>query len=121
MFILFIIINSNGDCVATISSSQDSEAMESWGLASNHGFAIYRVKEVDGLKLVMIKNPWGNEKVWKGKYGPDDACWKNESFKRVFLLFYLLFFFFFYFFFFFIFFIISLLDMIQVGKKEEFL
>lgn len=83
VYIYYIILNRNGDCLATISSSQNKKTMESWGLESDHGFAIYRVKEVNGLKLIMIKNPWGNNKVWKGKYGPEDDCWENESFKTV--------------------------------------
>lgn len=74
----------NGDCFATISSHKDGTVLESLGLDSNHGFAIYRAVKVSGSRLLMIKNPWGDSKrVWKGNFGPDDSKWTIDFQKEV--------------------------------------
>ena len=42
----------------------DSEA-DRLGLVPTHAYAVLDVKEIDGIRLVQVKNPWSHKR-WKG-------------------------------------------------------
>ena len=44
------------------------------GLADHHAYAVLELKEVDGLKFMLILNPWGHTR-WKGRFSVDDSSW----------------------------------------------
>ena len=54
----------------TISTSSiaDEDAV---GLVGGHAYAVLEVVEVLGLRMLLIKNPWGHYR-WKGRYSYDD-------------------------------------------------
>ena len=37
------------------------------GIVEKHAYAILRAVEMDGERLVLVRNPWG-EKGWKGAW-----------------------------------------------------
>lgn len=39
---------------------------EELGLASEHDYAVLDLKEIDGRRLMLIKNPWSEGAVWRG-------------------------------------------------------
>ena len=42
------------------------------GLAGEHAYAIVDMKEEDGRRLFLIKNPWSEGQVWAGSLGKSD-------------------------------------------------
>jgi hypothetical protein len=68
-----------GDVLITISTAEMSDAHEErTGLVSGHAYIVQDLKEVNGVKLLKIKNPW-NRGRWKGAYSPsDERNWTKE-------------------------------------------
>lgn len=44
------------------------------GLVGNHAYAVLEIIEYNGLRMLLIKNPWGHFR-WTGKYSFGDAAW----------------------------------------------
>ncbi|KAJ1675591.1 cysteine protease [Spiromyces aspiralis] len=68
-----------GDSLVTIATGPmaGSQANE-LGLVPSHAYAVLDVCEVDGLRLMQVKNPWNNLR-WRGAYGPfDEEKWTPE-------------------------------------------
>eukprot|EP00759_Apiculatamorpha_spiralis_P013781 PhF_6_TR20521/c0_g1_i1/m.29599/K08582/CAPN15; calpain-15 len=55
-----------------------SQKYEAVGLATGHAYSLIRVKEVQGHRLCMIRNPWGNDKEWTGDWGDNSPLWTDE-------------------------------------------
>jgi hypothetical protein len=45
------------------------------GLCTGHAFSLIRVKEVEGHRLCMIRNPWGNDQEWNGDWSDNSPLW----------------------------------------------
>jgi len=60
----------NRDCLITCGTGpiEDEDAI---GLASCHAYAILEIMEYAGIRLLLVKNPWGHFS-YKGKYSVDD-------------------------------------------------
>ncbi len=48
------------------------------GIAFGHAYSILDICEVEGNKLVQIRNPWGNETEWKGAWGDKSKEWTER-------------------------------------------
>jgi len=46
------------------------------GIVLNHAYGILSVREIQGLKLIRIRNPWGKGE-WRGSFSDDDDNWDN--------------------------------------------
>ena len=46
------------------------------GILFNHAYGILDVRELDGLQLVRIRNPWGQGE-WTGKFADEDEAWDD--------------------------------------------
>lgn len=68
-----------GRCLITAATGELSDAeCDRTGLVSTHAFAVLSLAEVDGVKLLMLKNPWSHLR-WKGNYSEtDSAHWTPE-------------------------------------------
>jgi calpain-7 len=68
-----------GRCLITVATGELSDAeCERTGLVSTHAFAVINLAEVDGVKLLMLKNPWSHLR-WKGNYSEQDSAhWTPE-------------------------------------------
>ncbi|KAF7503404.1 hypothetical protein GJ744_003887 [Endocarpon pusillum] len=56
-----------GDVLVTIGTGKLSKREQRHlGLASEHDYAILDMKETDGMREMLIKNPWSDGDVWKG-------------------------------------------------------
>ena len=53
-------------------AGSDTERNE-LGIVKGHAYSILDALEVDGIALVQLRNPWGNDKEWKGEWGDDDT------------------------------------------------
>jgi len=52
------------------------------GIVQGHAYSILDVFEVDGSKLLQLRNPWGDETEWKGAWGDKSTEW-NERRRRI--------------------------------------
>ena len=46
------------------------------GIVVNHAYGILSVREIQTLKLIRIRNPWGKGE-WRGAFSDDDDSWDN--------------------------------------------
>ncbi|XP_053680934.1 calpain-7-like [Anopheles nili] len=70
---------SLGRCLVTVATGEltDAEA-DRTGLVSTHAYAVLDMREVDGVKLLQLKNPWSHLR-WRGNYSELDAVhWTPE-------------------------------------------
>ena len=52
------------------------------GIVQGHAYSILDVFEVEGNKLVQLRNPWGDKTEWKGAWGDNSREW-TERRKRI--------------------------------------
>lgn len=52
------------------------------GIVQGHAYSILDVAEVDGAKLMQLRNPWGDSTEWKGKWSDHSSEW-TEKRKRM--------------------------------------
>ena len=48
------------------------------GLAQKHAYTVLSAHEVNGVKLLRIRNPWGTEQ-YQGPYSDDDTANWDQS------------------------------------------
>jgi len=64
------------DCDRKGSTGVSSDAGD--GLVAGHTYSLIDVKLLTGgLKLLWLRNPWGNEKEWKGAWSDGSEEWKK--------------------------------------------
>ncbi|KAF9356997.1 calpain 7 [Mortierella sp. NVP85] len=68
-----------GLALVTIATGfMDDEMAEEKGLVPTHAYAVLDIREVNGLRLLQVKNPW-SRKRWKGRFSHLDAeNWTEE-------------------------------------------
>lgn len=60
---------SYGDVLVTMGTGQISKKTErALGLAGQHDYAVLDLREVDGQRLMLIKNPWVEGSSWHGRF-----------------------------------------------------
>lgn len=60
-----------------MASSASTSAIEtSSGILQGHAYSLLHVAEIDGVKLVCCRNPWGNDTEWNGPWSDRSAEWK---------------------------------------------
>ncbi|XP_027916501.1 calpain-type cysteine protease DEK1 isoform X1 [Vigna unguiculata] len=52
--------------------------VSSSGIVQGHAYSILQVREVDGHKLVQIRNPWANEVEWNGPWSDSSPEWSDR-------------------------------------------
>ena len=69
----------SGDVLISIATGELSHAdQERTGLVPTHAYALLDLREIGGVQLLRIKNPW-NKMRWRGRYSPGDtASWTPE-------------------------------------------
>ncbi|KAL5247610.1 hypothetical protein ACHWQZ_G019477 [Mnemiopsis leidyi] len=68
-----------GDVLMTVATGPLSkEECDRTGLVECHAYAVLDLKNVNGLRMIQLKNPWCHLR-WKGKYSPlDKDSWTPE-------------------------------------------
>lgn len=53
------------------------------GLVEAHAYSLLRAVEVQGHRLIFLRNPWGNDKRWNGRWCDGDEAWvRNPGVRR---------------------------------------
>ena len=52
------------------------------GIVSGHAYSLLEIYNINGLKLLKIRNPWGNFE-WNGEYGDKSKNWTPELKKKL--------------------------------------
>eukprot|EP01018_Ginkgo_biloba_P017061 Gb_09128 [translate_table: standard] len=52
--------------------------VSSSGIVQGHAYSLLQVREVDGHKLVQIRNPWANEVEWNGPWSDSSPEWTDR-------------------------------------------
>ncbi|KAF5471353.1 hypothetical protein F2P56_011795 [Juglans regia] len=52
--------------------------ISSSGIVQGHAYSLLQVREVDGHKLVQIRNPWANEVEWNGPWSDTSPEWTDR-------------------------------------------
>ncbi|CAL9189957.1 unnamed protein product [Musa hybrid cultivar] len=52
--------------------------VSSSGIVQGHAYSILQVREVDGHKLIQIRNPWANEVEWNGAWSDTSPEWSDR-------------------------------------------
>ncbi|KAE8699402.1 hypothetical protein F3Y22_tig00110578pilonHSYRG00002 [Hibiscus syriacus] len=58
-------------------SSSDVKVFSS-GIVQGHAYSLLQVREVDGYKLIQIRNPWANEVEWNGPWSDSSSEWTDR-------------------------------------------
>jgi hypothetical protein len=48
-------------------SGSDSD-VSNLGIVQGHAYSILDIAEIDGFKLIQLRNPWGDATEWKGNW-----------------------------------------------------
>ncbi|ESQ29931.1 hypothetical protein EUTSA_v10011175mg [Eutrema salsugineum] len=52
--------------------------VSSSGIVQGHAYSVLQVREVDGHRLVQIRNPWANEVEWNGPWSDSSPDWSDR-------------------------------------------
>ena len=71
-----------GDVLVTLATGEMSEAAaDRAGLVPTHAYAMLDIREIKGLRLFKLKNPWSHLR-WKGNYSELDAIHWNPELQK---------------------------------------
>eukprot|EP00930_Biecheleria_cincta_P039443 TRINITY_DN27122_c0_g1_i1.p1 TRINITY_DN27122_c0_g1~~TRINITY_DN27122_c0_g1_i1.p1 ORF type:complete len:1791 (-),score=286.76 TRINITY_DN27122_c0_g1_i1:25-5397(-) len=71
-------LNEDGHLLGCGSSAGSDTDISSMGIVQGHAYSILRVEEIDGNRLMQVRNPWGSTE-WKGKWSDGDkASWTQR-------------------------------------------
>jgi len=68
--------------VSSIPDFPDIDLMEEVGLIEGHAYSVIDAYEINGKKLLKIRNPWGCGE-WKGNWRDNDPNWTPEMKKQL--------------------------------------
>lgn len=67
-----------GDVLITLGTGKlTPNEEECLGLAGEHDYAVINMKELEGQRLFLVKNPWSEGTVWKGQIDRGNAMMEN--------------------------------------------
>eukprot|EP00298_Acanthocystis_sp_HF-20_P012618 c19977_g1_i1.p1 GENE.c19977_g1_i1~~c19977_g1_i1.p1 ORF type:complete len:483 (-),score=135.09 c19977_g1_i1:153-1601(-) len=64
------------DSIISASISHDGEQKRNDGLVEGHAYSLLSVKEIDDIKLIQLRNPWG-EFEWTGDWSDKSEMWNK--------------------------------------------
>jgi len=52
------------------------------GLVEGHAYGVLQAKDIQGVHLLQIRNPWGDSTEWKGDYSDESPKWTPQMKKE---------------------------------------
>ena len=74
-FITLLFLQSNN--VNTNILQVEEEEYKTVGLRPRHAYSVLDVRDLSGIKLLRLRNPWGHFS-WKGTWSDKSDIWTNE-------------------------------------------
>ena len=74
-FIMLFFLQSNN--VNTNILQVEEEEYKTVGLRPRHAYSVLDVRDLSGIKLLRLRNPWGHFS-WKGTWSDKSDIWTNE-------------------------------------------
>ena len=62
-------------CCSITGGSGGCETKKSNGLVTGHAYSVTKVVRAAGQEFVRVRNPWGNEVEWRGRWADGGAEW----------------------------------------------
>jgi len=59
-------------------NSKSGEQKRQDGLIAGHAYTVIDIFEVDDVKLLKIRNPWGGSVEWNGKWSDKSPLWEQN-------------------------------------------
>uniref|UniRef100_A0A7S0FDJ7 Calpain catalytic domain-containing protein n=1 Tax=Pyrodinium bahamense TaxID=73915 RepID=A0A7S0FDJ7_9DINO len=76
-------LSDDGHMLGSGSHAGSDTDISAQGIVQGHAYSILRVEEVDGNRLLQLRNPWG-EKEWKGRWSDSDkSSWTQRMRKKL--------------------------------------
>jgi len=76
-------LNSDGHLLGCGSGAGKDTDISDMGIVKGHAYSLLRVEEIDGHRLVQLRNPWGSTE-WKGKWSDNDEdSWTQKMKKKL--------------------------------------
>jgi len=74
------LVNSvnNGYLLAASSNGTTDSIKTELGIVEGHAYAVLDVEEIDGVRLIQLRNPWGDSE-WSGEWSDYDNINWTES------------------------------------------
>lgn len=63
-------------CAIDVSNERPESKLDC-GLLVNHAYSVLKAKEVDGIKFLRVRNPWGQGE-WTGEWSDNSLLWTAE-------------------------------------------
>ncbi len=63
---------------SNVDNDKPGEHKNTQGIVYNHAYGIMEVREIDGLQLIRIRNPWGMGE-WNGAFSDEDDEWDKHK------------------------------------------
>jgi calpain-15 len=54
------------------------EAIRTDGIVKGHAYSLLAISEEEGFKMVQLRNPWGNDAEWKGRFSDHSNDWAEN-------------------------------------------
>eukprot|EP01103_Thecamoeba_quadrilineata_P012643 TRINITY_DN32_c6_g1_i2.p1 TRINITY_DN32_c6_g1~~TRINITY_DN32_c6_g1_i2.p1 ORF type:complete len:450 (-),score=111.83 TRINITY_DN32_c6_g1_i2:105-1454(-) len=68
---------NKGRLMGCSANNNQREGLLPNGLVTGHAYGILRVEEINGLRLIKIRNPWGQHE-WNGRYSDGSKEWTPQ-------------------------------------------
>jgi len=69
--------------LAASSNGYDDSAGNAHGIVEGHAYAVLDVEEIDGVRLIQLRNPWGNCE-WLGAWSDyDEESWTESRRRKI--------------------------------------
>ncbi|KAJ1562482.1 hypothetical protein HK096_009122 [Nowakowskiella sp. JEL0078] len=68
--------------VGLLSAGKSDTNLTDSELVYGHAYSILKAIEIDGIRLILLRNPWGKTE-WKGKWGDGSSEWTSEWLKKL--------------------------------------